>query len=77
MADLIDIFNADSRKNVSKLSGLRCFLVFEDLYNGEGSLQANKTKKTLEFKLKTVSNFKAIANYFNFLSLKKKVAINQ
>ena len=72
MADLIDIFNADSRKNVTKLSGLRWLLVFEDLYNGEGSLQANKTKKT-EFKLKTVSNFKAIANYFNFLSLKKRL----
>ena len=45
MTDLIGIFNADSRKNVSKLSGLRWFLLLEDLYNGEGSLKANKTSK--------------------------------
>ena len=31
-----------------------------------------KLVKTLEFKLKTVSNFKATANFFNFLSFKKK-----
>ena len=38
-----------------------------------GSLQAYKTsKKTLEFKLKSVSDFKATANFFNFLSFKKK-----
>ena len=36
MADLIGFFNADSRKSVSKFSGLMWFLVFEDLYNGEG-----------------------------------------
>ena len=62
------IFNADSRKSVSKFSRLRWFLVFEDLYNGEGSLQANKASK------------KAAANFFNFLSFKKKRrkdAINQ
>ena len=47
MADLIGIFNADSRKSVSKFSGLMWFLVFEDLYNGEISLQANKTSKNL------------------------------
>ena len=35
MADLIGFFNADSR-SVSKFSGLMWFLVFEDLYNGEG-----------------------------------------
>ena len=42
--------------------------MFEDLYNGEGSLQANKASK------------KAAANFFNFLSFKKKRrkdAINQ
>ena len=73
MRDLIGIFNADSRKGVSKFSGLRWFLLFEDLYNEEGSLQANKiSKKTLEFKLKTVRNFKATANFFNFSSFKKK-----
>ena len=52
---------------VEKVS-LRWFLVFEDLYNGEGSLQANKASK------------KAAANFFNFLSFKKKRrkdAINQ
>ena len=31
-----------------------------------------KLVKTLEFKLKTVSNFKATANFFNFLSFFKK-----
>ena len=30
---------------VSKFSGLRWFFLFEDLYNGEGSLQANETSK--------------------------------
>ena len=45
VTDLIDIFNADSRKTVSKFSSLRWFFLFEDLYNGEGSLQANKTSK--------------------------------
>ena len=30
---------------VSKFSGLRWFLLFEDLYNEEGSLQVNKTSK--------------------------------
>ena len=55
VTELIGIFNADSRTSVPKFSGIRWFLLFEDLYNGEGSLQANKTnKKTLEFKLKTV-----------------------
>ena len=56
MTDLTGIFlNADSRKSVSKFSGLRWFLLFEDLFSREGSLQASKTsKRTLEFKLKTV-----------------------
>ena len=45
MTDLIGFFNADSRKSVSKFSGLWWFLLFEDLYNGEGSLQANETNK--------------------------------
>ena len=31
-----------------------------------------KLAKTLEFKLKTVSNFKATASFFNFLSFKNK-----
>ena len=34
-----------SRKSVSKFSNLKWFLLFEDLYNGEGSLEANKTSK--------------------------------
>ena len=38
MTDLIGIFNADSRKSVPKFSGLRWFLVLEDLYNGERDL---------------------------------------
>ena len=45
VADIIGIFNADSRKTVFKFSGLRWFFLFEDLYNGQGSLQANKTSK--------------------------------
>ena len=80
MVDLIGFFNADSRKSISKFSGLRCFLLLEELYNREGSLQANKTSKKTEFKYKTVSkqrNFKATTNFFNFLYLKKgKAAIN-
>ena len=42
---LTGIFNTDSWKCVSKFSGWRWFLFFEDLYNGEGSLQANGTSK--------------------------------
>ena len=34
-----------SRKSVSKFSALKWFLLFGDLYNGEGSLEANKTSK--------------------------------
>ena len=77
MTDLTGIFIADSRKSVSKFS---CwwFLVFEDLYNGKDLYKQMKLAKTLEFKLKTVSNFKTTANFFNFLSFKKrKAAINQ
>ena len=45
---------------VEKVS-LRWFLVFEDLYNGEGSLQANKASK------------KAAANFLiSYLSKKKE-----
>ena len=64
MTDLIGIFNADSRKSFSKFSGLRWFLVFED--------KQPKLAKKLEFKLKTVSKFKATANFFNFSSFQKK-----
>ena len=45
MTDLIDIFNAESRKTVSKLTGLRWLLLFEDLHHGEGPLQANGTRR--------------------------------
>ena len=74
MADLIGIFNADSGKSVPKISDLKWFLVFEGLYNGQGSLPGNKL---LEFKLKTVSNFKATANFFSFLSFRKKNSCNK
>ena len=78
MTDLTGIFIADSRKSVSKFSCLRWFLVFEDLNNGKDLYKQMKLAKTLEFKLKTVSNFKATDNFFNFLSFKKrKAAINQ
>ena len=84
MADLIGIFNANSKKTVFKFSGLSWFFLFEDLYNGEGSLQAKKNqRKTLQFKLKTVRKykyFKATANFLNFVSFKKikrKAAVNQ
>ena len=50
MADLIDIFNANSKKkkkkNVSKLSGLRLYLLFQYLYNREGSYKQIKLAKT-------------------------------
>ena len=42
------------RKSIFKFSCLRWSLLFEDLYNGEGSSQANKTSKKTEFKLKTI-----------------------
>ena len=43
-------------EKVSKFSGLRWFLLFEDLYNGEGSLQANKTSKKQNLNLKLKGN---------------------
>ena len=48
--DFIGIFNAGTRKSVSKLSGLRWFLLFEDLYNGEVSFykQIKLTKNRFE-----------------------------
>ena len=52
MTDLIGIFNADSRQSVSKFADLRRFLVFEDLYIEDGSLQANKTSKKQNLNLK-------------------------
>ena len=45
MTDLVAIFNAESRKTVPKLTGLRWFFLFEDLQNGMAPLQANKTRK--------------------------------
>ena len=57
MTDLGGIFNAESRKPVSKLTSLRWFLLFEDLQNGEGPLQANKTtKKHQNLNLKQLGN---------------------
>ena len=53
MRDLIGTFNADSRKNVSKLSGLRWFLLFEDTMERDLYKQI-KLAKTLEFKHNTV-----------------------
>ena len=47
MADLIGTFNVGSRKNVSKLSSLKWFLLFEDSCNRDGPLQANKTSKNI------------------------------
>ena len=51
VTDLIDIFDADSRKSISKFSGLRWFLVSEDLYNRE-EVKANKTSKKQNLNLK-------------------------
>ena len=45
MTNLIGTFNAESRRIVSKFSGLRGFLLLENLYNREGSLEVNKTSK--------------------------------
>ena len=39
-------------ESVSKFSGLKWFLVLEDLYNGEVSLKANKTNKKQKLNLK-------------------------
>ena len=43
VTDSKGIFNTDSRNGVSKLSGLRWFLLFEDLK--QGSLQVNEASK--------------------------------
>ena len=48
MTDLTSTFDADSTKSVSRFSGLQWFLLFEHLYNGEGSLQASKEIKELQ-----------------------------
>ena len=40
---------------------------WREIFTSKQNLQ-----KTLEFKLTTVSNFKAKANFFNFLSFKEK-----
>ena len=48
VTDVIGIFDADNRKSVSKFSGLWWFLLLEDLYNEEGSLQANETSKNID-----------------------------
>ena len=53
MTELVGIFNAESRKTVSKLTGLRWFLLFDVLHNGEHLYKQIKLGKT-EFKLKTV-----------------------
>ena len=45
LLSILFLLNADSRKGVSKFPGLRWFLLFEDLYNEEKSLQANKAGK--------------------------------
>ena len=47
MTDLVGIFNAEGRKAVSKLTGLRWFFLFEDLQNGMEPLQANKTRENI------------------------------
>ena len=71
VGDLMGIFNADSSKSVSKFSSLR-FIKWREIF------RSKQNKKKTEFKLKTVSGFKATANFFNFLSFKKrKAAINQ
>ena len=64
MTDLIGIFNADSLKSISKFSGLWWFLVSEDLYNGEGFLQANKTsqkQQNLNLKQQVTSKLQPIS----------------
>ena len=74
MADLIGIFNADSGKSVPKISDLKWFLVFEGLYNGQGSLPGNKL---LEFKLKTVTSKLQPISLVFYLSEKRIAAVNQ
>ena len=74
MADLIGIFNADSGKSVPKISDLKWFLVFEGLYNGQGSLPGNKL---LEFKLKTVTSKLQPISLVFYLTEKRIAAVNQ
>ena len=52
MTDLTSTFDADSTKSVSRFSSLQWFLLFEYLYNGEGSLQASKEFTFLSTKKK-------------------------
>ena len=60
------------------VSGLRWFILFEDLYNGEGSLQANKTSKKHNLNLKQHGNKRTLKPQPILLFLKKrKAAINQ
>ena len=73
MASSKYFISADSRKSVSKFSDLTWFLLFEDSYNKEGSLQANRTSKKhrqnkLKVKLETVIPY--------LPKKKKKAAIN-
>ena len=72
MTDLIDIFNTDSRKSISKFSGLRWFLVSEDLYNREEA-KANKTSKKQNLNLKqwVTSKLKPIS-LISYLEKKRK-----
>ena len=65
MTDLIDTFNADRRKSVSKFSGLRWFLLFEDLYNGEGRTFSRKGMRAI-FQKKSKKMFKKEQNIWKF-----------
>ena len=66
MTDLTGIFNVEIRKSVSKFSSLRWFLVFEDLYNGEGSLEPNKTSQNIRI---YTQNSKYLASKLQQISL--------
>ena len=60
---------------------LRWFLLFEDLYNGEGSLQTNKTSKKENINLKQYGNERTSKlqpiSFISYLSKKRKATINQ
>ena len=51
-------------EKLSKFSGLRWLLLFEDLYNIEGYLQANKTNKKQNLNFK---NSEELQSYSQFL----------
>ena len=53
-------------ESVSKFSGLSWFLLLENVYNGEGSLQANKTSNKQKLNLNS-KEIEELQSYNQFL----------